>query len=100
MPTLDFARRMVRLGKRMWIRYVLVPGVTDSSSDILGLADFITELGGAAERIEVLPFHQMGAQKWKALGLRYRLDGAPTPTPSQIADVKALFASRCAVPVV
>jgi pyruvate formate lyase activating enzyme len=68
-PTLDFALRLVRLGKKLWIRYVLVPGLTDTAADILALAEFIATLGAAVERVEVLPFHQMGADKWQALGL-------------------------------
>ncbi|CAH2599376.1 pyruvate formate-lyase activating enzyme [Rhodovastum atsumiense] len=93
-PTLDFAQRLVRLGKRMWIRYVLVPGWTDGDDDILRLADFLASLGPAVDRVEVLPFHQMGAHKWQALGLSYELTDTPTPTPAQADDARALFASR------
>jgi pyruvate formate lyase activating enzyme len=93
-PTLDFAHRLVRLGKRMWIRYVLVPGWTDADADILRLADFITTLGAAVERVEVLPFHQMGAHKWQELGLAYALRDTPTPTQAGIEHARALFASR------
>jgi pyruvate formate lyase activating enzyme len=93
-PTLDFAHRLVRMGKRMWIRYVLVPGWTDADPDILRLADFITTLGPAVERVEVLPFHQMGTHKWQELGLPYALADTPTPTPAAIEHAHALFASR------
>jgi pyruvate formate lyase activating enzyme len=93
-PTLDFAHRLVRMGKRMWIRYVLVPGLTDADADILRLADFVAALGPAVERVEVLPFHQMGAHKWQDLGLRYALSDTPTPTPEGIEHARALFASR------
>lgn len=93
-PTLDFAHRLVRLGKKIWIRYVLVPGLTDGETDILKLADFIAGLGPAVERVEVLPFHQMGAHKWEALGMTYPLSATPTPTPDQTKAARALFASR------
>jgi|AGTN01.1.fsa_nt_gi pyruvate formate-lyase 1-activating enzyme len=93
-PTLDFARRLVRLNKPMWIRYVLVPGLTDGPGDILKLADIIAGLGLAVERVEVLPFHQMGAHKWQALNHPYPLAGTPTPTPEQTQAARALFASR------
>jgi pyruvate formate lyase activating enzyme len=93
-PTLDFARRLVRLGKRMWIRYVLVPGWTDAEPDILRLADFIVTLGEAVERVEVLPFHQMGAHKWRELGLRYELSDTPTPTSTETDGVRNILASR------
>lgn len=93
-PTLDFAQRLVRLGKRMWIRYVLVPGWTDGEADILRLADFIATLGEAVERVEVLPFHQMGAHKWQELGHTYQLINTPTPTEAEVEHARALFASR------
>lgn len=93
-PTLDFAKRLVRLGKKMWIRYVLVPDITDNSVDILKLADFVISLGPAVERVEVLPFHQMGAHKWESLGLDYPLAKTPTPTPEQVKQARGLFASR------
>ncbi len=93
-PTLDFARRLVRLGKKMWIRYVLVPDVTDKNMDILNLADFVVSLGSAVERVEVLPFHQMGAHKWESLGMEYPLAHIPTPTAEQVSQARALFASR------
>lgn len=93
-PTLDFAQRLVRLNKPMWIRYVLVPGLTDGEADILKLADFAAGLGPLVERLEVLPFHQMGAQKWQELNHPYSLAGTPTPTPEQVQAARALFASR------
>jgi len=93
-PTLDFAQRLVRLGKRIWIRYVLVPGWTDGEADILRTADFAASLGPAVERIEVLPFHQMGAHKWQELGLDYALKDTPTPSLDDTARARALFASR------
>jgi pyruvate formate lyase activating enzyme len=93
-PTLDFAQRLVRLGKTIWIRYVLVPGITDNNVDILELADFARSLGSAVERVEVLPFHQMGAHKWESLGLEYPLARTPTPTADQVQQARSLFASR------
>ncbi len=93
-PTLDFARRLVRLGKKMWVRYVLVPGITDNNVDIRNLADFVVSLGSAVERVEVLPFHQMGAHKWESLGMSYPLARTPTPTAEQVQQARGLFASR------
>lgn len=93
-PTLDFARRLVRLGKKMWIRYVLVPGLTDKPADIRALAQFICTLGDSVERVEVLPFHQMGAHKWEALHLHYQLADTPTPTALQADTARQIFASH------
>ncbi|ABC23794.1 radical SAM family protein [Rhodospirillum rubrum F11] len=93
-PTLAFAHRLVDLGKPMWIRYVLVPGLTDGADDIDRLADFLACLGPAVQRVEVLPFHQMGAAKWARLGLTYSLAQTPTPTAPQVDAARARFAER------
>jgi pyruvate formate lyase activating enzyme len=79
-PTLDFAQRLKRLGKPIWLRYVLVPGLTDGAEDIARLADYAASLGSIVQRVEVLPFHQMGAAKWAQLG-DYPLANTPTPRP-------------------
>lgn len=93
-PTLDCAHRLVGLGKPLWIRYVLVPGLTDDAGDIARLADFVAGLGPAVERVEVLPFHQMGQAKWAQLGMAYSLAATPTPTPEQTAAARRIFAER------
>jgi pyruvate formate lyase activating enzyme len=63
----------------MWIRFVLVPGLTDDGEDLTHIAKFIAGLGNV-ERVEVLPFHQMGRFKWKELGIDYKLEGVEPPT--------------------
>jgi pyruvate formate lyase activating enzyme len=84
-PTLDFAQRMARLRKRMWIRYVLVPGLTDAPADVARLVDIIKPLGAWVERVEVLPYHSMGEHKWEELGKIYPLHDTPAPTPQDVA---------------
>lgn len=81
-PTLDFARRLAARMRPIWIRFVLVPGLTDDASDLANIARFIADLGNV-ERVEVLPFHQMGRFKWKELGLDYQLEGVAAPTRAQ-----------------
>jgi pyruvate formate lyase activating enzyme len=78
-PVLDFARRLAARKKSAWLRYVLVPGWTDVQEDIAGLADFTAGLG-IFERVDVLPLHQMGAFKWKQLGMEYTLRDVPPPS--------------------
>ena len=63
-----------RCGKPVWIRFVLVPGLTDDPEDMAKSAAFAASLGNV-ERVEVLPFHQMGRYKWERLGLEYTLQG-------------------------
>jgi pyruvate formate lyase activating enzyme len=79
-PTLRFARRLAEHRRPMWIRFVLVPGLTDDLDDLAKTAEFAAGLGNV-ERVEVLPFHQLGRYKWERLGLDYKLRDAVPPTP-------------------
>ncbi|MEM9974642.1 MAG: pyruvate formate-lyase-activating protein [Pseudomonadota bacterium] len=92
-PVLDFARRLSAAGEAIWIRFVLVPGLTDAADDIEDLAAFVATLSGV-ERVEILPFHQMGAFKWKELGLSYQLSDTPVPDEGLIERVRRQFASK------
>ena len=85
-PTLDFARRLAQRGRKIWLRFVLVPSLTDDENDIAQLAAFAATLGNI-ERVDVLPFHQMGRYKWGKLGLDYKLNDVQTPTPDLVARV-------------
>jgi pyruvate formate lyase activating enzyme len=89
-PTLDFAQRLSDLNKPVWLRYVLVPGYTDDSEDMAALAEFIKPMKNI-ERVEVLPFHTMGAYKWKQLGLEYKLEHTPEPDVELVANAKRTF---------
>jgi len=89
-PTLRFARRLAAARKPMWVRFVLVPGLTDDPADVEGIARFAGGLGNV-ERVDVLPFHQMGRFKWKALGLRYELDGVEPPSAEAVEKTCAAF---------
>jgi len=89
-PTLNFARRLASLGKPMWIRFVLVPGLTDDPAIAGGIAEFASGLGNV-ERVDVLPFHQMGRYKWEALGLPYSLNDATPPSQEALANTVAIF---------
>ena len=71
-PTLDFARRLAQRQRKIWLRYVLVPGLTDDENDINQIAAFAAGLGNV-ERVDVLPFHQMGATNGKSWELTTRL---------------------------
>ncbi|MFD8754445.1 pyruvate formate-lyase-activating protein [Kitasatospora sp. NPDC059577] len=92
-PTLDFARRLADLGKEVWLRFVLVPNLTDPTSNIGGIATFAASLGNVT-RVDVLPFHRLGAAKWRALGLDFPLADTPVPSPEQIAEARAIFAAQ------
>lgn len=92
-PTLEFAERLAFLGKPAWVRYVLVPGLTDDLDEVGELADFVATLTNV-ERVEVLPFHKMGEYKWRELGLPYTLADTAPPTHAEVARVVAAFRER------
>jgi pyruvate formate lyase activating enzyme len=87
---LEFCNRLAELKRPMWLRYVLVPGLTDIPEEMEAVADFSASLG-VVERAEILPFHQMGRYKWERLGLNYRLDGTDPPTNEVVAKAIAIF---------
>lgn len=91
-PTLRMAQELAKRGIPAWIRYVLVPGLTDNLEEIRELAAFVGGLPNV-ERVEVLPFHKMGEDKYRELGKRYRLYKTPTPSPSLVAAVEDAFAN-------
>ena len=89
-PVLDFARRLAARRKPVWVRFVLVPGLTDDAKDIAQIAKFTASLGNV-ERVEVLPFHQMGRFKWKELKLNYTLNEVKPPTIDAVEVACAQF---------
>ncbi len=89
-PTLTFARHLDAIHKPTWIRFVLVPGLTDDQQNIEGLAQFVATLSNV-ERVEILPFHKMGEYKWKKLGYDYQLTDTLPPTPEQVQRVAQIF---------
>jgi pyruvate formate lyase activating enzyme len=92
-PTLRFARRLAARGTRMWIRFVLVPGLTDDPANVDRIADFVATLP-TAERVEVLPFHRLGTHKYTELGLRFPLADTDPPTPELVERVHGQFRAR------
>jgi len=92
-PTLAFARRLANRRRPMWLRYVLVPGLTDDLGDIAHTAEFVAGLGNT-ERVDVLPFHQMGRFKWKELGLDYKLQDTEPPSTDLVERAVHVFRSK------
>lgn len=89
-PTLAFAERLDKLGVDVWIRFVLVPGLTDAESNIDGLARFISTLGNVA-KVEILPFHKMGESKYKQLAMPYKLADTNEPTAEEVERARSIF---------
>ena len=89
-PVLAFAHRLASRKRPVWLRYVLVPGLTDDLDEIRKIADFAAGLG-VVERVDILPFHQMGRFKWKQLGLKYELDDTEPPSVELVDRVAWQF---------
>jgi pyruvate formate lyase activating enzyme len=91
-PTLAFARRLAARHRPIWVRFVLVPGLTDDPRDVAGIARFAAELGNV-DRVDVLPFHQLGKYKWHKLGIDYTLEDARPPTHEETERTCEVFRS-------
>jgi pyruvate formate lyase activating enzyme len=89
-PTLRFAERLAAIGKPVWVRFTLVPGFTDDPANVEGIAKFIAPMRNV-EWVEIQPFHQLGAFKWKAMNLEYKHAHTPTPTPDLVERVLEQF---------
>ncbi len=92
-PTWQFAERLAQRRRPIWVRYVLVPGVTDDLDDIAETAKFAGGLGNVA-RVDVLPFHQMGKYKWQQLGMEYTLQDVEPPSAELVERVCAVFRAQ------
>jgi pyruvate formate lyase activating enzyme len=89
-PSIAFARRLAALKHPVWIRFVVVPGWTDTLDEAGRMADFATSLGNV-QRVDVLPFHQMGKFKWEKLGMEYALKDARPPSKETVDAIIARF---------
>lgn len=93
-PTIDFGDRLSAMGKPVWIRFVVVPGLTDSPENVRNVAEIVGRWSNNVERIEVLPFHNMGADKWHELGYPYTLEDTKPPKPEDIEAIRDVFREK------
>lgn len=89
-PTLEFSRRLADRGIETWVRFVLVPGLTDGVENVEAVARHVATLSNVS-RVEVLPFHQMGRDKWAALGIDYELEDTQPPSKELVDRVRNQF---------
>ena len=87
---LDFARYLSDIGKPIWIRKVLIPGITDDLDDLLKLKSFIESLK-TVEKVEILNYHNMGKFKWEDLGYEYELENVPNATDEDVCRAKEIL---------
>ena len=93
-PTIDFGDRLARRGTPIWLRFVVVPDWTDDVENVEGVADILERWSGVVERVEVLPFHNMGQDKWDTLGMEYKLRDAQPPSKEVVERVREQFRAR------
>lgn len=87
---LNFAKYLSNNNIHMWIRQVLIPGLTDDQNDLLKLKDFISDLK-TVDKIEILPYHDMGKYKWKQLGINYELENIRSATDEDVIKAKKIL---------
>ena len=93
-PTLDFGDRLNKMGKAVWIRFVVVPDLTDSPENVENVANIVARWKSIVERVEVLPFHNMGKDKWDSLGMNYQLADTKPPKPEDVERIRDVFRSK------
>lgn len=87
---LNFAKYLSKNNISMWIRQVLVPGYTDDEKDLISLKKFISKLS-SVEKVEILPYHDLGKYKWEELGLIYPLNDVRLATSEDVARAKKIL---------
>ena len=87
---LEFARYLDRIHKPVWIRHVVVPGITFDVAKLTGLGHFLRQLGNV-EKLEVLPYHSMGKVKYDSLGMDYRLKDTPQLTKAKAQEAETII---------
>ncbi|RKF17492.1 pyruvate formate lyase 1-activating protein [Alginatibacterium sediminis] len=88
--TLDFARYLAKVGQKTWIRYVVVPGYTDDDESAHLLGEMLKEMPNV-EKIEMLPYHELGAHKWTAMGEEYQLKDVHPPSKETMERIKGIL---------
>lgn len=90
---LDFAKYLHKKSKDTWLRYVLIPGVTDDEEDLHAWANFVGTLKNV-KKIEVLPYHTMGVAKYEMLGIEYKLKGVKEPSKEEVLKAEKILKGR------
>ena len=91
-PTLNFIEYLAEVNKPVWLRYVLVPHFTDNEDDLHRWAQYVSQFKNV-ERVDILPFHQMGIHKWEQIGQEYKLKDINSPSNQELNKAEAIFKS-------
>ena len=93
-PTSKFGDRLSAIDKPVWVRFVVVPGLTDSPENVRNVADIVGRWTNNVQRVEVLPFHNMGADKWHDLGMKYNLEDTKPPKAEDVEKIRNVFRAK------
>mgnify|MGYP002131896056 FL=1 len=91
--TLRFLDELEKRGIPVWIRHVIVPGLTDDDEALSKLAEYISSYN-VVQKAELLPYHTMGAYKYEAQGLDYKLKGVEPLSAERLTNAKAIFSKH------
>lgn len=91
-PTLQFIDYLTEIQKPIWVRYVLVPGYSDDTTDLHQWAGYVSTIP-TVQRVDILPFHQMGIHKWERIGANYQLKEVLPPTKEEVNRAESIFKS-------
>lgn len=93
-PVLRFIEYLKKIKKKVWIRHVVVPGITDNDELLDKLSDYIVSIGDIVEKVEILPYHTMGTYKWEQLGIKYTLEGTPDLPIERAEEIRDMFRGK------
>lgn len=93
-PILKFLEYLKSINKKIWIRHVVVPEITDDDKLLEKTADFIKSIGEIVEKVEILPYHTLGKYKWEQLGLKYSLENTPPLSPERAEKIREMFREK------
>ena len=89
-----FLNRIQKLNKKIWIRQVITPGINDTEDYIINLKKYLSKIKNI-ERIDLLPYHNLGVDKYKKLGIKYRLEGTPNMDKRIIKEFEKILKTVC-----
>lgn len=90
-PVIKFIDYLKSIKKKVWIRHVVVPGITDDNELLSKLSDYIVSIGEIVEKVEILPYHTMGKYKWEQLGIDYTLKDVPDLSSERAEEIRKMF---------
>ena len=93
-PVLEFISYLKLINKKVWIRHVVVPEITDNDELLERLANFVKDMGNIVEKVEILPYHTLGKYKWEKLGMKYSLENTSPLSKERAEEIREIFRKK------